>query len=48
MRPLEQFIAECVKTAAQMDALLSLGVYKAQGYFLGRPTPLADALKLCT
>lgn len=41
-------IAECVETAAQMDTLLSLGVYKAQGYFLGRPTSLAEALQLCS
>jgi EAL domain-containing protein (putative c-di-GMP-specific phosphodiesterase class I) len=26
--------------------LRAIGIEKAQGYFLGRPTPLADALKL--
>jgi len=40
-------IAECVETAAQLETLQSIGVHKAQGYFLGRPTPLADAVKLC-
>ncbi len=40
-------IAECVETAAQLEMLRSIGVDLAQGYFLGRPMPLEDALKLC-
>jgi EAL domain-containing protein (putative c-di-GMP-specific phosphodiesterase class I) len=31
-------IAEGVETAAELDALKSLGVDAAQGYLLGRPT----------
>lgn len=41
-----RIIAEGVETASELDALRGLGVQKAQGYFLGRPMPLADALRL--
>lgn len=36
-------IAEGVETAAELEALKALGVGKAQGYFLGRPSTLAEA-----
>lgn len=39
-------IAEGVETASELKTLRALGVEKAQGYFLGRPVPLADAVKL--
>lgn len=42
-----QIIAEGVETAAELDALKELGVTSAQGYFLGKPMPLASALLLC-
>jgi EAL domain-containing protein (putative c-di-GMP-specific phosphodiesterase class I) len=35
-------IAEGVETAAELRALRALGVTKVQGYYLGRPMPLAD------
>lgn len=37
-------IAEGVETAEELAAIKSLGVQKAQGYFLGKPKPLADTL----
>jgi EAL domain-containing protein (putative c-di-GMP-specific phosphodiesterase class I) len=40
-------IAEGVETAAELKALRAIGVTRAQGYFLGRPMPLANALSLC-
>jgi EAL domain-containing protein (putative c-di-GMP-specific phosphodiesterase class I) len=40
-------IAEGVETAAELKALKALGVMRAQGYFLGRPAPLATAAMLC-
>jgi EAL domain-containing protein (putative c-di-GMP-specific phosphodiesterase class I) len=40
-------IAEGIESASQLKALLALGVTKAQGYFLGRPAPLATAAALC-
>jgi EAL domain-containing protein (putative c-di-GMP-specific phosphodiesterase class I) len=40
-------IAEGVETAAELKALRALGVVRAQGYFLGRPAPLAAAATLC-
>lgn len=40
-----RIIAEGVETASELATLRALGVEKAQGYFLGRPMPLADALK---
>lgn len=42
-----QIVAEGVETAAELDALKELGVTSAQGYFLGKPMPLASALSLC-
>jgi EAL domain-containing protein (putative c-di-GMP-specific phosphodiesterase class I) len=41
-----RIIAEGVETASELLALRALGVEKAQGYFLGRPLPLEDAVKL--
>lgn len=38
-----KIIAEGVETISELNALKSLGVGKAQGYFLGRPSTLADA-----
>jgi EAL domain-containing protein (putative c-di-GMP-specific phosphodiesterase class I) len=38
-----EIIAEGVETATELSALKDLGVRKAQGYFLGRPSTLADA-----
>ena len=35
-------VAEGVETAAQLDIVRSLGVDAIQGYFAGRPGPLAD------
>jgi EAL domain-containing protein (putative c-di-GMP-specific phosphodiesterase class I) len=40
-------IAEGVETAAELKALRTLGVTRAQGYFLGRPVPLSSAAALC-
>jgi len=41
-----RLIAEGVETASELNALRAIGIEKAQGYFLGRPMPLADAVKL--
>lgn len=41
-----RIIAEGVETAAELATLRQLGIEKAQGYFLGRPSPLADAVRL--
>jgi EAL domain-containing protein (putative c-di-GMP-specific phosphodiesterase class I) len=38
-------IAEGVETASELATLQSLGVQQVQGYFLGRPMPLEDALR---
>jgi EAL domain-containing protein (putative c-di-GMP-specific phosphodiesterase class I) len=40
-------IAEGVETAGELKALRALGVMFAQGYFLARPTLLANASSLC-
>jgi len=40
-----KIVAEGVETASELRVLRSLGVNKAQGYFLGRPAPLANALQ---
>ena len=40
-------IAECVETASQLATLRAIGVDLAQGYFLGRPAPLDEAVRLC-
>ena len=42
-----EVIAEGVETAAELKTLRALGVMRAQGYFLGRPTLLAGAASLC-
>jgi len=42
-----QVIAEGVETVAELKALKAIGVTRAQGYFLGRPAPLAHAVTLC-
>jgi EAL domain-containing protein (putative c-di-GMP-specific phosphodiesterase class I) len=39
-------IAEGVETASELRALQRIGIEKAQGYFLGRPMPLAEVTKL--
>lgn len=41
-----QILAEGVETAAELESLRKLGVQSAQGYFLGRPMPFADAQTL--
>lgn len=41
-----QILAEGVETADELHALRKLGVETAQGYFLGRPMPTADACLL--
>ncbi len=41
-----RIIAEGVETASELETLRGLGVQKAQGYFLGRPAPLREALRL--
>lgn len=41
-----RIIAEGVETASELAALRAIGIEKAQGYFLGRSTPLADAVDL--
>jgi EAL domain-containing protein (putative c-di-GMP-specific phosphodiesterase class I) len=41
-----EVIAEGVETQAELDTLRELGIGKAQGYFFGRPVPLAAALGL--
>ena len=38
-------IAEGIETASEFATLRSLGVEQAQGYFLGRPMPLEQALQ---
>ncbi len=41
-----QIVAEGVETALELQAINDLGISKVQGYHLGRPMPLADALAL--
>jgi EAL domain-containing protein (putative c-di-GMP-specific phosphodiesterase class I) len=41
-----KLIAEGVETASELNTLKMLGVEQAQGYFLGRPAPLASAVQL--
>lgn len=43
-----EIVAEGVETQAEVDTLRELGIAKAQGYFFGRPMPLAAALELAT
>ncbi|MBD0269398.1 MAG: EAL domain-containing protein, partial [Cyanobacteria bacterium Co-bin8] len=40
-----QIIAEGVETVAELNVLRKLGVNKVQGYLLGRPLPIANALE---
>ena len=37
-----KIIAEGIETADELEAVRALGVGYAQGYYLGRPVPLAD------
>jgi EAL domain-containing protein (putative c-di-GMP-specific phosphodiesterase class I) len=39
-------VAEGVETQSELDALRLLGANKVQGYLLGRPLTLVDALAL--
>ena len=39
-------IAEGVETQSELNTLRSIGIQKAQGYFLGRPMPIAEAVQL--
>ena len=39
-----EIVAEGVETAGELHTLQHLGVQKAQGYYLGRPAPLPDAM----
>ncbi len=41
----KQIVAEFVENAATMDLLARPGVDYAQGFHLGRPQPLADAIE---
>lgn len=41
-----KIVAEGVETEDELIALRGLGVSKAQGYYLGRPMPLQDAVSL--
>jgi EAL domain-containing protein (putative c-di-GMP-specific phosphodiesterase class I) len=38
--------AEGVETAGELEMLRSLGVEKAQGFYLGKPMSLEDALRV--
>jgi EAL domain-containing protein (putative c-di-GMP-specific phosphodiesterase class I) len=42
-----RLIAEGVETETELHALQELGVEKAQGYYLGRPMPLQQAISAC-
>jgi EAL domain-containing protein (putative c-di-GMP-specific phosphodiesterase class I) len=39
-------IAEGVETASELNALRSIGIEKAQGFYLGKPMAFSDAMKL--
>jgi EAL domain-containing protein (putative c-di-GMP-specific phosphodiesterase class I) len=41
-----EIIAEGVETTSELETLRAIGIEKAQGYFLGRPMPFDDAVKL--
>jgi EAL domain-containing protein (putative c-di-GMP-specific phosphodiesterase class I) len=41
-------VAEGIERSAQMAALLRLGITAGQGFFLGRPGPLAQAIETVT
>lgn len=42
-----RIIAEGIETEGELEALMALGVAGGQGYLLGRPAPLAEAIELC-
>ncbi len=39
-----QVIAEGIEREGELEVLIELGVDRGQGYLLGRPAPLSDAL----
>lgn len=39
-------VAEGVETAAQLDMLVELGCTDLQGYYIGKPVPVADAMEV--
>ena len=41
-----QVVAEGIETAEQLALLTALGCHAAQGYYLGRPMSLTEALRL--
>lgn len=42
-----QIVAEGVETIEELNTLRQLGIGTLQGYLLGRPVPLVNALELC-
>jgi len=40
----QETVAEYVETAQDVEALRQIGITYGQGYFLGKPKPLADWL----
>ncbi|WP_223385611.1 sensor domain-containing phosphodiesterase [Oricola cellulosilytica] len=42
-----RIVAEGIETEGELNSLMALGVASGQGYLLGRPVPLADAIELC-
>lgn len=42
-----KIVAEGVETASELNVLRALGINNAQGYLLGRPMPINEALLLC-
>ncbi|MBV8979655.1 MAG: EAL domain-containing protein, partial [Acidimicrobiia bacterium] len=40
-------VAEGIETEAELATLRRVGVDRGQGYLLGRPMPLADAIAAC-
>lgn len=42
-----QIVAEGIECESELKELKSLGVSKVQGYFVGRPMPVAEALTYC-
>jgi EAL domain-containing protein (putative c-di-GMP-specific phosphodiesterase class I) len=41
-----RIIAEGVESQSELNTLRNIGIQKAQGYFLGRPMPIAEAVQL--
>ena len=41
-------VAEGIENTAQLDTLRRIGVDRGQGYLLGRPAPLPDAVSACS